>query len=68
MVKLLEVFSSNVILIIENKMEKKSDLTLEKIREQNRKRAAKFYEKNKEKINKKRKKKYKVDKKLPELQ
>lgn len=49
-------------------MKKQSELTLEKIREQNRKRAAKFYEKNKEKINKKRRKKYKLDKELSDVQ
>lgn len=49
-------------------MEKQSDLTLEKIREQNRKRAKKFYEKNKEKINKKRRKKYELDKGVSKVQ
>lgn len=48
-------------------MEKQSDLTLEKVREQNRKRAKKFYEKNKEKINERRRKKYELDEELPEV-
>lgn len=49
-------------------MEKQTDLTLEKIREQNRKRAKRFYEKNKEKINERRRKKYELDEGVSEVQ